>query len=185
MSRLIFGVAPCGLLGVILLVGFTLVEIAAADQGDSSKIRKKHLIELKLSDQHATNHLFEFPRQGATVFLVASREGAELARRWNTALVGTFGTEIDIHGVASMGNVPVAFRSLAKSYIRGSTRDPVLLDWNEVFPKPVSTPLLMRIVRPCGSFRDVFLGEDLKRGVPRVAAQIKRASLPGVCLSCR
>ena len=154
MSRLIIGLPPRGLWGVILLVALSLFETVAADKADSSKYGRKHLVELKLSDQHATTHLFEFPRQGATVFLVASREGADLARRWNTALVDSFGTEIEIHGVASIGNVPIAFRSLAKAYIQDSTREPVLLDWSEVFPKPVSTPLLMRIVRSCGSFRD-------------------------------
>ena len=158
---------------------------ASSSQHDALKLDDKHITTICLSDQYEKAHSYDFPRMKALVLLVANRNGARLAKRLKKALLNAIDEPLEIVGVASMSAVPSAFQSLARSFIARSTKEPVLLDWGGVFPEPVSKPLVVRVVRPCGSFFAVPLGDDFEQAVPTLVARLQGVLHSRKCLSCR
>ena len=144
-----------------------------------------HSSAFKLADQNKKSFSFTFPRSSATVFLVFQQSDAPLAKKWKRELQSSTKSRPEIKTVASLGLLPPSFESTISSRIARSTKEPVLLDWDGVFPAPRARSLLIRIVSPCGSFTDITTGRDMKRDVAKVVSQVESTSKSRDCKFCK
>ena len=151
----------------------------------SPKEPSGHNSNFDIKDQNKKSFSFTFPRSKTVVFLVFRQSESSLARKWKHALEAASEGNSEIRTVASLGSLPSSFESTISARISRSTKESVLLDWDNIFPTPAARSLLVRVVSPCGGFTDLATGRDMKRDVATVVTQIQSVAKSRNCSYCR
>jgi hypothetical protein len=137
------------LIGVIFLVGPSLPQGIAASfdshvdvapdttPGGTHSASQRHIdtphtraAEFTLKDQHHRTHRYHFPRDKASVLLMADYQGSSQLEDWVRPIYARFPRYVAIEGVAELSMVPRLMRGLVRTFFRRQLQYPVMLDWS-------------------------------------------------------
>lgn len=130
-----------------------------------------------LPDQYEQMHEVSFPTPKPVVVTLGDREGSALLSGWVDAISAVHGETVLYMGMADLGEVPKAMRSIVRKAIKKETPNfPVLLDWEgavSAFMKARPGTGNVFIVDTTGTIRAHFAGTVNEGDLARIAEVVK------------
>jgi hypothetical protein len=134
---LIFLVGPCLPRGIATSLDNNVDVAPEHTEGDTRFAPQRPIdtpqtraAEFTLKDQHNRTHRYHFPRNKASVLLMADHQGSSQLEDWVRPIYARFPRYVAIEGVAELSMVPRLMRGLVRAFFRGQLQYPVMLDWS-------------------------------------------------------